>query len=244
MRPILVIALVAVLYFIGAMLGHSLAIPPNFAAAVWPAAGIALASVMLIRGPGPAIGVLLGAVAANTINVSGGESFEWSALVPGVCISIGSLLQAMAQAHIYRRFIGEDASWSDPSVLVRFTLLVAVGGSMIAATVGVTTLYLAGVMPETQLPFNWVTWLIGDAVGVLLVAPAAHVIFRNSHYNATQKLQILLPFAVILAVVYLLFLKSIGYAEEKRTQILRSEADHLARTIESRLVISENKLSA
>lgn len=244
MYPILVVALVAVLYFVGAMLGHSLAIPPNFAAAVWPAAGVALASVMLLRGLAPAIGILIGAIVANTLNVSAGDTTEWSALIPGICISIGSVLQATAQWYLYRHFIGRDASWSDPSVLVRFSLLVAIGGSTIAATIGVTTLYFAGVITESQLPFNWVTWLIGDAVGVLLIAPAAHVIFSNRHYSLSQKLQILLPFVVILCVVYLLFLKSIGYAEERRTQILRSDADHLARTIESRLVISENKLSA
>ena len=244
MHRILIVPGVALLYFLGAMLGHLLAIPPNFAAPVWPAAGLALVVVMMIPGWLPVLGILSGAVAANTLNVADEDMLHWEALAPGVIISLGSTAQAVIQWQLHKRFVGEGRSWSDPVLLGRFCAVVAIGGSTIAATTGVTTLYAVGVIPENHLIFNWVTWLIGDAVGVLLVAPAANVIFRNSHFDRRQKVRILMPFLIILGVVYLLFLKSLGDSEEKRRQFLQAEADHLARTIDARLDASENRLTA
>ena len=244
LHRILIVPGVALLYFVGAMLGHLLAIPPNFAAPVWPAAGFALAAIMLIPGILPVIGIFLGAVAANSINLAYEAFPSFDALAPGLFISLGSTVQAVIQGMVYRRFIGEDSRWGAPGVLVRFTLMIAIACSTVAATVGVITLYSAGVVTDTYVAFTWVTWLIGDAVGVLLVAPVANVVFSNPDFKRRQKIRSLIPFAAILAMVYLLFLKSLGDAEEKRYQTLQAEADHLANTIQTRLEISENKLSA
>ena len=59
------IALLAALYFVLAKLSLSLAIPPGYATAVWPPAGLALAAVLL-EGNRAWPGIWLGAAAVNS----------------------------------------------------------------------------------------------------------------------------------------------------------------------------------
>jgi PAS domain-containing protein len=42
---------------------------------------------------------------------------------------------------------------------------------LVAATIGVTTLYLAGFVPSADYYSNWWTWWLGDTIGVLIVTP-------------------------------------------------------------------------
>ncbi|MGQ0652553.1 MAG: MASE1 domain-containing protein, partial [Betaproteobacteria bacterium] len=57
-------AALAVVYFVAAKASLALALPPGYASAVWPPAGIALATLWLAR-PAQWPGVWRGAAAAN-----------------------------------------------------------------------------------------------------------------------------------------------------------------------------------
>ena len=63
-REVALTVVLALAYFITARLSLALAIPPGYATAVWPAAGIALASVLL-AGSRVWPGIWLGAAASN-----------------------------------------------------------------------------------------------------------------------------------------------------------------------------------
>ena len=52
-----------------------------------------------------------------------------------------------------------------------FILLAAVGSTAIAATNGVTTLWISGEVSGSDYGSKWLLWWIGDAMGALLVAP-------------------------------------------------------------------------
>jgi len=67
------LSLLAAVYFATAKLSLSLAIPPGYATAVWPPAGVALAAVLLVGNPvWPAIWL------RNSVRHPGGVTSYWS----------------------------------------------------------------------------------------------------------------------------------------------------------------------
>ena len=76
----------AAVYFAAGKLALLLAIPPGYAAAVWPPAGIALAGV-LRYGPGIALGVWLGSFLTNIATVFDTTDVTRSVTVAGMIAS-------------------------------------------------------------------------------------------------------------------------------------------------------------
>jgi PAS domain S-box-containing protein len=156
-----VLAVGAMAYFAAAELGLALATVNKLASPVWPASGLAIA---LIRRFGVRMwpAVALGALAANT--VSGG-------IVTAVPIAIGNTIESVAGALILLRL---TTLQSERFILANTAgyVLAAFFATMAGASAGVGTLWLAGSLPGGLAPSAWMTWWIGDALGVLTVAPA------------------------------------------------------------------------
>jgi signal transduction histidine kinase len=161
---------IAILYYLTGRLGLLLAIPPGYATAVWPPSGIALAGLLLFGGrvwPG----VLVGSFALNvwtSLDPTDPSSTLRSLLI-AICIAAGSTLQALLGERLVRRISGEPASkpWSRMAA-------VALGGPIACvtgATVGVTTLALARAIAPANYPYSWMTWYVGDAIGVVIFTP-------------------------------------------------------------------------
>ena len=154
-------ALLAVAYFAVAKLALATAIPPGYAAPIWPGSGLALAA-LLLGGSRLWPAIWLGSLAANlTIEAS---------LVTSAVIATGSALQALGGAALVRRYIGVPRRFRRAQEVVRFVALAALV-STIAPTCALLPLGLMHAMPGIDLFWNWWTWWQGDASGILLVAP-------------------------------------------------------------------------
>jgi signal transduction histidine kinase len=156
------LGILAAVYFAVAKASLVLAIPPGYATAVWPPAGIAL--VVLWRGGlrlWPA--VWLGAAAANyTI----GQSLPVS-----LAVGLGNSLEAVAGAWLAQRLLADlRGPFSQPRYTMRF-FAIALGSALVAATVGTLTLQIAGLLPGEGWAGNWGTWWLGDATGMMIVTP-------------------------------------------------------------------------
>src|SRR5213080_2343727 len=90
------IAATAAIYFVAGKLALLLAIPPGYATAVWPAAGIALAGV-LVWGNGVWPGILLGSFYVN-IGTSFDPTAIWKSIAVAAGIGAGAAMQAVAGA--------------------------------------------------------------------------------------------------------------------------------------------------
>jgi len=156
------IPLVAIAYAGVAAISLALAIPPGYASAIWPPAGIALAAWLAFGG---AIwpGILLGAVIAN-LGVIG------TPVPVALAIGAGNAAEAIVAGLLIRRFIGVRHRFEQPAAVWKFALI-AFGAALIAATNGVATLALAGQIPWTEFGRHWLTWWLGDATGIVIVAP-------------------------------------------------------------------------
>jgi PAS domain S-box-containing protein len=127
---------------------------------VWAPAGIALAAVVLF-GPRAWPAIALGAFLANATS---------DASIPvAAAIATGNTLEALAGGYLLRRvdFRPAMARLRDVFALV---FLGAAAAATIAATNGVTTLWLAEDLNHSY-GSSWLLWWIGDAMGVLVVAP-------------------------------------------------------------------------
>jgi two-component system, NarL family, sensor histidine kinase FusK len=152
----------AAFYFAAAKLGLSLAIVHPSATAVWPPAGIALAAFLLFGNriwPGIALGAFLAnATTAGSLATSAG-------------IAAGNTLEGLVGAWMVNRFAGGKEALSRPRDILKFIGLAAGLSTIVSATVGLTTLSIAGFAPWSNYGAIWTTWWLGDAVGDLLIAP-------------------------------------------------------------------------
>jgi signal transduction histidine kinase len=158
----LVIPLVALAYASVAAVSLTLAIPPGYASAVWPPAGIALAAWLAFGGrvwPG----ILLGAAVAN-LGVMGTPL--WVALAIGA----GNAAEAAVAGILIRRFVRLRYRFDEAAAVWKFAAI-AFGAALVAATNGVATLALAGQVPWAEFGRHWLTWWLGDATGIIIVAP-------------------------------------------------------------------------
>jgi integral membrane sensor domain MASE1 len=157
------IAGIAGLYFITGKLGLLLAVEPGYATAIWPPSGIALVAILWLgyrMWPGVWLGSCL-------VNVSTSFDANTSALlmkslaIPG-SIATGAALQAFLGAFLIRRFIGFPTPLNNEREVFIFLGCGGMVGSLAGATVGITTLAVAGAIPWSNSLYSWGTWWIGD----------------------------------------------------------------------------------
>jgi len=152
---------IALGYFAIAKASLIFALPPGYATAVWPSSGIALAALLLC-GLRAWPGVWLGAALTNfTVELS----------VPAAAsIATGNALEGVCAAWLVTRLLERDGEFGRPESVFLFAGIAALT-SIIAATIGVSSLYLVGTVGSEQFLANWYTWWQGDATGILLVTP-------------------------------------------------------------------------
>ena len=156
----LILAL-TVLYVAAGKLGLRLAFIHANATAVWPPSGIALAALLLIGArvwPAVALGAFL-------VNVTTAGSVATS-----IGIAAGNTLEALLGAWLVNRFAGGRYAFERAQDIFAFTVAV-VPGAVVSATMGVTSLVVAGYAQWAAVGSIWMTWSLGDVAGALLVAP-------------------------------------------------------------------------
>ena len=161
-RDAAAIALLAAGYVVAGRLGLVITAVGGFATPVWAPTGLSLAALVLFGQrlwPGIALGALL-------VNL-------WAGASAGVAlgISAGNTLEAVLGAYALGRVPGFDPGLGRLKDVLALVLLAALLSTAVSATVGVSTLFLGGVLPRAELLATWRVWWVGDAVGAIVVAP-------------------------------------------------------------------------
>ena len=155
------IGTLAVIYFIAGKLGLMLASLHASASPVWPAAGMALAALLLFGyRMWPAI-----FVGAFLVNVTTAGNVATS-----FCIALGNTLEALAGAFLVNRFAGGKNVFDRPQGVFKFAIAAAIS-TVLSPLFGVTSLALAGFADWANYGAIWVTWWLGDATGDLVFTP-------------------------------------------------------------------------
>jgi PAS domain S-box-containing protein len=198
LRGALLMAVLFVAYVAAAKLGIELSVAHGVITPVWAPTGISLAALVLY-GPRLWPAVALGAVVAN---VTSGATFG-----DAVFISVGNTLEAVVGSVLLRR-----AGFRPALDRVRdvFSLIVlgALVSTAIAATNGVTTLWLSGEVSGSDYGSEWLLWWIGDGMGDLIVAPLMFVLSTRPwrQLDLRARVEGLVVLAVLVALSATVFL--------------------------------------
>jgi PAS domain S-box-containing protein len=187
-RRALTLAAVAGLYVGGGKLGLGLPVAHGVVTPVWAPSGIALAALVVL-GPRawPAV-----ALAAFVVNATSGAGVGVAA-----AIAVGNTLEPVAGAYLLRRAQFRPALERVRDVLA-LVVLGALASTLLSATNGVTTLWVADRL-HGSYGYDWLLWWFGDAAGILLVTPlllVAHA--RRAKRPSTARLT---EFAALLAAL-------------------------------------------
>lgn len=205
LRHILEITALAAANVIAGRLALMLAIPPGYATAIWPPAGIAL-GVMFGRSSKLWPGVLLGSFAVNVWTAPG--SINARSLLVAFAIAVASTLQALCAATLTRRWTRGSTSLDSVRDIVGFLLLGGPVACIIAASVGTGVLWCAGYIPPTELAFSWWTWWVGDTIGTVLVAPMIlSWIGTPERIWRPRRSQVILPTVAALVTIIAVFIE-------------------------------------
>ncbi|HEV3120372.1 MAG TPA: MASE1 domain-containing protein, partial [Isosphaeraceae bacterium] len=153
---------IALVYFVAAKLGLTMASVAEPVTAVWPPTGIALAAVILCGNrvwPGIALGALVANLTAHApLPVASG-------------IATGNTLEALIGAWLLRRIVQFDPALERLRDALGLIFLAAVVSTTVSATIGVCSLCLGGLQPWSAFRSLWLVWWFGDAMGGLVMAP-------------------------------------------------------------------------
>ncbi|MBA67915.1 MAG: hypothetical protein CML30_03500 [Rhizobiales bacterium] len=172
-RPTLWLAAgLAVVYAVAGAIGLQLAVPPGYATIIWPASGLALAG-LLLYGPRLWPGVFVGSLVVNSVvgGVFSASGFDPLSLVVAGAIASGATLQAVIAVAVVRKFNGIPIRLDGFADLLRLVFVCGPVLSMVSATIGVSTLLLAGLLDADSYATNWLSWWAGDTLGILVFLP-------------------------------------------------------------------------
>ena len=155
--------LVGIAYFTFAGLGLHLASINPSATPIWPPTGLAIAAILLWGNRiAPAI-----FIAAFLINqVTAGSIFT------SLAIACGNTLEAVIAGYLVRHWAEGEQVFDTPTGIAKFALI-SLAAPIVSATIGLSSLTLAGYAEVSSFIPVWVTWWLGDLAGALVVAPVA-----------------------------------------------------------------------
>src|SRR5687767_10661835 len=171
-RDLLTIVALAAVYVAAGRLGLGLDAVGGFATLVWAPTGIALAALLaggMRLWPGVAAGAFL-------VNVWAGATIPLA-----LAIAFGNTLEAVTAAYALGRIRGFDPSLRRARDAFALIVLGALLSTLLSATIGASSLRLAGVIPPERFGVTWLAWWIGDAIGDLIVAPLLLCWFTVRH---------------------------------------------------------------
>ncbi|MER2494264.1 ATP-binding protein [Catenovulum sediminis] len=221
--------IVLALYFTTAQLGLMLAIPPGFASAIWPAAGIALA-LTLVWSPKVLPGILFGSMLANLTVV---DSYSINAFAFAFLLGVGASLQALFGYYLLAKQIISEQWLLSISRIRRFLLKAGPLSCLVSASVGSLSLLSFSYINKQDVIFTWVTWWVGDMLGTLFVAPICLVIAYRYKLRLRHKIfQVIAPSIMVFSLVIIVF--AFNRAEQNRVarQHLLQDSLRVAQALE------------
>ena len=189
---------ITIIYFLLGVVGHVMAIPPGVATPVWPASGFALA-IVLMFGRKAWLGIVIGAFLTTVEPLLFNADFTsltFSLFFVGFAIGVGILLQAIFGAWIINRFLDNNI-FKSPSIFLQFSVSILLM-CVVSSSIGTSTLYLNESITAKAFIETWITWWLGDSVGVLLLTPLILLFF-------TKEIDFKMTFALVTLYLILIF---------------------------------------
>ena len=234
----------AAAYAVTGYLGLLLAIPPGYASPVFPAAGLALALV-LVHGYRLLPGIWAGSLILNLY-----VAWSQGALTPNgatiaLLIGVGAMLQAGVGAWLIRKAV--ENRWQDllrERDTFKFLILGGPLACLISATVANLTLSLAGVVPFSEIPWSWWNWWAGDTLGVLVFSPLLLSLFSDRPHWKVRRILIVPVMLLLVALITIGFVGTSSLENRQRAAQIAGTAQGIAFRLQERFNAYNETLSA
>jgi PAS domain S-box-containing protein len=168
------LALFSAAYVLGGGFAQLLAIIPGTGISIWPPSGLFIATLIVAPRYSWPWWMLAGCLAELIGNVL----WFHSPLPAALLIYVGNALEAVTGAWLVRRTCKRPVQLETLQEVLAFVVLAAGVAPVVSATVGSATVAWFGMLSQT-FAGAWPLFWIGDATGVLIVAPLALVVFQN-----------------------------------------------------------------
>jgi diguanylate cyclase (GGDEF)-like protein/PAS domain S-box-containing protein len=216
----------------GLMLGS----PPSFATPIFPAAGLALA-VVLVYGlravPGVALGDFLLMVAYSWLHGGINES----SLAVAILSAGGAAARAGAGYWLIRRWQG--GIWrvlEREQDALRFVVLGGLVSGVVSASISVPGLMLLHQIEPAEVVGTWWTWYVGDALGIMLFAPLTlcFLLGRDQIWRHRRR-RIVLPTLFAVSIFSVLFYAIMRWEQRGASERLQADGDKIGTHISDRV---------
>ena len=153
--------LVGLAYFTLAYLGLRLASVNPSATPIWAPTGLAIAAVLL-WGHRITPAVFIAAFLINQLTAG--------SIFTSIAIAGGNTLEAVTAGYLVRHWAEGEQVFDTPTGIAKFALI-SLAATLVSATIGVSSLAVAGYAEVSSFISVWLTWWLGDLAGALVVTP-------------------------------------------------------------------------
>jgi integral membrane sensor domain MASE1 len=197
LKNLALIGAVAIIYFVAGKLGLYFAAYNPSSSSVWPAAGIAIAA-LLLGGFRFWPAVFLGAFFVN-VTTSGSS-------LTSLEIATGNTLEALVGAYLTMRYANGGKILERVQDFFKFVAIILFA-SAVSPTIGLTSLVAGGFAHWHQFIGSWLTWWLGDVGGSILVAPFLILWIENPRISGDRRrmVELSLTFTAIALVGVFVF---------------------------------------
>jgi len=193
-------------YVVTGKLGLMLALPPGYASAIFPPAGIAIAASFVAgKRSFPAIfcgslllNIWVGYTTTHNINITG--------LEVAFLIAFASVIQAWLGGWWLRRSIGYPNTLDSPRDVVSFFISAPVI-CLVSASISVGGLFALGLIGKPYLFSSWASWWTGDSLGLVVMLPLTLVAIGSPRRIWRKRLgTVALPMVITFALLIIIFI--------------------------------------
>ncbi len=174
--------LVAACYAVSGTAGLKLSFVAHAVTLFWPPSGLAMGAVWL-GGLRLLPGIFLGAFVVNLFAIG----------IPPLAalIATGNMLPSLIATLALRAMLRRQSEAGELKRVLMFIAVAVLGATMASATVGTLAVYTIGHLAASPAT-TWLVWWMGDAMGVMIVAPPMLLWrrARNCVFNARDALAI------------------------------------------------------
>lgn len=197
--------LLILVYIVTGKLGLMLALPPGYASAIFPPAGIAIAAVF-VAGRALLPAIFLGSFLLNIlVGYSASHQVKVTDVEVALLIAVASALQASLGGWWLKRKISYPTTLDSPIDVVTFFISAPVI-CLISATLSVTGLLSLGLIGESLFFTSWASWWIGDTLGLIVMLPLTLVaIGKPREIWKKRAVTIAVPMLITFALLIITF---------------------------------------
>lgn len=233
---------VATAYFAGGFIGELVKIEPSNSSPIWPAAGIALAA-MLIGGwrvlPGLFAGIFITQV---YVSVDGGIP---EALVSFLFITtvkaIASFAQAVLGMLLVQRYLGRNEALLDFSKILLFFFYGGVISCLIAPTICIGLFYQLNIITANDFFFSWFTWWVGDVIGVVIFTPIIFSFFAEPQSIwFSRRATVALPLCLLMVLLVMIFFYSKKQESERISTLFNHRVERVQNILQDEITAHAN----